>query len=273
MKKIFTLFALCSLMFAACENGTDGSSNVDEPKETTLTILSEQTVNIGSSSTMGIVMFKIENPSPEYTLAVDADVDWIGSFDLGSQDRITYSVEQNNTYDARTGVITISYGELSADITIVQAGLTAPEEITVEADMVVGIYYGVQSGYYNYYVVFSDKGMSSYESGGNNYFNVPNAYYYILDIYSFTAPEDESHKLHDGTYHLGNQGDDEFIGKTYSWLQLNDEQGSGLEQYEYLSATLTVEGDKLTLKAVLFKDDVEQLHIVTYEGDYSLINM
>jgi hypothetical protein len=63
------------------------------------------------------------------------------------------------------------------------------------------------------------------------------------------------------------------INKDTSWLQKNDENGFTSSQSKFEDGNLVVEDGKMTLVVDLFANDQLETHTVTYEGDYSLIDM
>ena len=92
-----------------------------------------------SSSSFG---YTIHNPQSGYTLVAKADSDWIIDLkDSGSS--ISFSVKENNSGASRTGKITVTYGDVSKELTITQS-YAAPSIILAPAfgshDYVSGTY-------------------------------------------------------------------------------------------------------------------------------------
>ena len=125
---------------------------------------------------------------------------------------------------------------------------------------------------YNYYLIFSDLGLDS-----NNMYSVPNAHYYLVDLFLLETPADMANiTIPVGTYEFDktSSGFANTFTDTYSWYQINDEQGnaSSKNQISYESGKLIVEEGKVTLEVTLIIDDVLEKHTVIYEGDYAFIN-
>jgi hypothetical protein len=56
-------------------------------------------------------------------------------------------------------------------------------------------------------------------------------------------------------------------------LQKNDESGFATSQSKFENGNLVVEDGKMTLIVDLFANDQLETHTVTYEGEYSLVDM
>lgn len=274
MNKLLSFFIIAAMLFTACENDTTGSGGGGEDTTPKLNLTSKSDVEVSGQKTTGMITYTIENPSDELTVEAVSSVDWLYNFDHNKVGSIIYMVAENGTDQPRNGTITVTYGPASFTVNVTQLGNDNPSQITLEAPMLVGQYFGTYTqGYYNYWLAFSDKGLSSYEPAlGVTYDHVPNAYYYIADVYTNKAPEDENLRLPDGTYKLG-RGEMHCISADLSWLQFNDESGFPLKQFEYESAVLVVEDGKLTFTVEVLRNSQLETHTVTYSGDYSLIDM
>lgn len=274
MKRIFLfLTAITALTFAACEGETSSDN------EFAFVLKSDNVLEVASSSGAGLILYSLDNPTPTGELVATADVDWITSFDYSEMGSVKFRILENQQGSPRTATITLSYETIAYNISVTQAASDNPADKTIVAPMVVGQYFGtITPGYINYYIAFSDKGMASNEvAAGINYWGVPDAYYYILDIFCDLdhTPTNEGFNIPDGTYPLGMGGTYNTINFNTSWLQYNDAAGhaSSENQIDYQSATLTVEGNKLTFEAVMFTNERVETHTVTYEGEYSLLDM
>ncbi|MBR2367092.1 MAG: BACON domain-containing protein [Alistipes sp.] len=273
MKQLLSLCALIALsLFTACEQGE--GKNATKIEITTPTAMS-----FSSGNGAGIVKYNIINPTKDGKIEATADVAWISDFDYKDEGVIRFDISANPLGEVRTGVITISYGAIATTVSVAQEASENPSDKKIAAEMVVGQYYGTATpGYINYYIAFSDKGMSSYEPAlGVNYWNVPNAYYYILDLMCDMehTPANDKFNVPDGVYSLASGGLYNSINSDTSWLQYNDEAGwaTSQNQIAFATATLTVEGTKLTLVADMFIGERLETHTVTYEGDYELVDM
>ena len=273
MKQLLSLCALIALsLFTACEQGEDKNA-------TKIEITTPTTMSFSSGNGAGIVKYNIINPTKDGKIEATADVAWISDFDYKDEGVIRFDISANPLGEVRTGVITISYGAIATTVSVAQEASENPSDKKIAAEMVVGQYYGTATpGYINYYIAFSDKGMSSYEPAlGVNYWNVPNAYYYIMDLMCDMehTPANDKFNVPDGVYTLASGGLYNSINADTSWLQYNDEAGwaTSQNQIAFATATLTVEGTKLTLVADMFIGERLETHTVTYEGDYELVDM
>ena len=278
MKRIFAILTIVSLVFAACEPVDDGGGNNNIDNNAPQIILkSKAEVTVGCGNVMGFISYELVNPSTELTVEATANVEWIGEFDYKSMGKVGYKAESNPGIDPRVGVVTISYGDSKIEVNVTQEGNPVPTDIKIEAPILTGHYYGNVQGLYNFYLVFSDKGMSSYEAiYGHNYFNVANAYYYVIDLYLSTEATNEECTVPNGTYGFDrkSQGWPDQFGHEFSWLQTNDENGFSTAQRQFEDGTLTVEDGKVTLNVIMYNENQqEESHTVIYEGDYSLIDM
>ena len=273
MNKLLSLLALTALLFVACEN-TD-SPNGGGDKTATITLTSDAELQLDYTKTSVMITYTIENMTSELTVEATADVEWIYNFTYKDMGSILFIVDDNKKMEAREGNVTVTYGESSFTVNVKQAGSPTPSEVEVVAPMATGHYYGTATqGYYNYYIALTDKGMSSYEPAkGVSYFSVPDAYYYIIDIFTNVKPADDKFMLPDGTYRVASGGVMHSINKDTSWYQKNDDKGFASSQSKFENGNLVVEDGKMTLVVDFFANDQLETHTVTYEGDYSLIDM
>ncbi len=275
MKKLLFVFAFMSLLFTACEQTP--VDNNDEPNNSgntseAIRLTSQGVVSVGCGNSMGFITYELVAPAEGIAVEATSNVDWIGNFDYKQMGKIMYNIEQNPLEEPREGVITVSYGKSSFTVTIKQAENPAPTEKTITDFMLLGKYYGIQSGLYNYYLIFADLGLDS-----SNMYNVPNAHYYFVDLFLDEAPADTANvTIPVGVYDFdkSSSGFADTFTDTYSWYQINDASGnaSSQNQISYETGKLTVEEGKVTLDITLVIDDVMERHIVVYEGDYSFIN-
>ena len=286
MKRIFAIFSIALLAFAACEgtedtnvNGGDNNLPNDNDNNKPHITISKTEISVGSGVAMGFIRYELVNPEEGLTVDATADVNWITDVDFKNMGKIGFKTQSNPDADSRVGVITVTYGETSIDVTITQEGSPQPVNITVEAPMLTGHYYGLQGGLYNFYLAFTDKGMSAYEPLPNhNYFNVPNAWYYIVDLYLDKPAENKEGEpiiVPNGTYGFDevSQGWPNMFGHEFSWLQQNDAYGNSGSQTLFDDGELVVEDGKVTLTVKMTIKGTEETHTVTYEGDYELVDM
>lgn len=270
MRKLRFLTTLLSFIFAACEcdipsrdNSVDGSDGYN------FAILTDRKVSVGSGTAIGFISYSIDNPTETGVVDATPSVPWVTSLDCSTYGKVMYSIARNESAEERQATITLTYEDTSLDVVITQAGIE-PDTI-IEAPKLTGHYYGtIATPINNFYLCFTDSGL------GSNYLtNVPNAYYYIVDLFLDAEPVDEYFRVPDGeyTYDMSSGASGTFA--YFSWYQENDSAGFPMLQRKYSSGTLVVEGNKLTLTVTLVASDdkpVEQ-HVVTYEGDYRLYDL
>lgn len=303
MKRIFTIFTIAMLALAACEpideggntngNGNENTEGENNGNDNTggenggneddgtpkIKITSKVNTTIGPGSVVGRISYELINPVEGLTVEAKSNVEWLGEFDYKDMGKIGYKAQKNPSENPRNGVISVSYGESSVDISITQEGNPAPTDKVVEAPILTGHYYGNVQGLYNFYLVFTDKGMSLYEPRPNhNYFNVPNAWYYNIDLYLDKPAENKEGEpiiVPNGTYGFDevSQGWPNMFGHEFSWLQQNDAYGNSGSQTLFDDGELIVEDGKVTLKVTMTVEGIEEKHTVTYEGDYELVDM
>ena len=259
------LFALCTLVVAACEPITTGDDNT---VTSSLTITSKTDISIGSGSSMGIITYTIDTPVEGATVEAKSDVEWIGSFDYSQMGKIGYKVAANASYDARQGKVTISYNGSDTVITFTQAGKTRPQEVAIEAPYLLGHYFGDYANMnYNYYLVLSS---SNYDANGSFYAAGTK---FFLDIYAEERPADYNNiRVPNGvyTFNPNNDGKAGTFLESYSVYKEYDINGYQVDEKSFSEGTLTVTDDMVKLE-VMFEGETN-LYVVTYEGDYAMID-
>jgi hypothetical protein len=225
-------------------------------------------VTISAGSAMGIITYEIANPITGATIEAKSNVEWINSFDYKQMGRIGYRVDANNTYDERSGIVTIIYNGESLDINFKQNGKVRPEEKKIEAPYLLGHYYGDYAGYnYNYYLVFSESDYTAQYEFNNA------GYKYFLDIYSEERPEDYNNiRVPNGvyTFNINNDGQAGTFLESFSIYKEYDNSGMEIAEHPYQEGVLTVTDDLVKLE-VKFEDE-ENLYVVTYDGDYTMLD-
>lgn len=267
MKNILSLFSIVALLFAACEPANDPSTGKETEQ---IKLTSDATINVSSSSAMAFLSYQILEIVDGAEVKAEADVNWITNFDYKQQGKIQFTVEKNPDAEVREGTITVSYDKSKFEVKVIQALSEAPTNMEIKAELLQGKYYGIVQGMYNYYILFTDLGMDS-----NNNFMTPNAYYYFVDLYLLTDPEDMSNiVIPNGEYEydVTNSGYANTFMESFSWFQTNDESGWPMSQAHYEKGKLIVEDGKITLDVTFQVDNVQVNHKVVYEGDYALLD-
>ena len=271
MKKILSFFAIAALLFTACEKPERG--NTDDPQGSEqIRLISSDVINVGYGSAMGLIQYEILEMIEGAEVKAEADVEWIGNFNYNQQGKITFNTEQNPDAISREGNITITYDKSTLNVKVIQALSDNPTNKEIKSPRLQGKYYGIQSGLYNYYLLFSDLGLDS-----SNMYNVPNAYYYFVDLFLDVEPTDMNNiVVPNGVYEfdISNSGFANTFTDSFSWYQVNDDKGYAVPDYKahYEKGKLTVEDNKVTLEVTMQLDHVQENHKVVYEGDYSLLD-
>lgn len=270
------LLSLCTFLAIACETPADqnqdnnGNGNEDTnlptPSAPEIVVLHD-TMTVSNGVNMSQITYTVLNQIEGVSAEASANVDWIHSFTYTNKSKIGFSTTANESYEERVGVITITYSDVTATVTVTQEGQIRLTETEVTAPYLLGLYYGDYAKVnYNYYVV-----LSSSDYGASKPLYAP-GWKYFLDIYAPEAPKDMSNiRIPNGVYTLTTAGGVEYsIFDNYSiYEEYND---SGTEIYErertYSQATLTVT-DELVKLEVVFEGSTEK-HIVTYSGNYTI---
>ena len=189
---------------------------------------------------------------------------------------IKFTVDENSSYDARQGIITVSYAEVDYTITVNQEGTPRPEEVTIEAPFLLGQYYGdyAQNNNYNYYVCLSENDY------GQEDLNSPmkiwgSGYKFFLDIYSEERPADYEHiKIPNGvyTFNPNNDGAAGTFLESASIYKEFDSNGFEINQRLYLDGTLTVTDDLVKLEVTFDDPEDTDVYVVTFSNDYAMID-
>jgi hypothetical protein len=259
MKKLLFICGVVATLLTACE--TPGNNVVSS-----FEITSKQDISVGSGNVQGIITYTLTSPVVGMSIEAEANVEWINSFDFSQMGKIGYKVDANPTYDARNGVITVTYNNYSVELNLTQAGKVRPEEKKIEAPYLLGHYYGDYAGYnYNYYLVFSE---SNYDATGAF---ASEGYKFFLDIYSEERPADYNNiRVPNGvyTFNPNNDGKAGTFLESFSIYKEYDNGGVEVAEHPYEEGVLTVTDDLVKLE-VKFTDE-DSLYTVTFSGDYTM---
>jgi hypothetical protein len=242
-----------------------------------LTITSETEVNVSYGNAVSVIVYTLNNPTEEYKVEVAADVEWINSFDHSKMGNIKFTVDENSSYDARQGIITVSYADVDYTVTVNQEGTPRPEEHNIEAPFLLGQYYGAYAGSvnYNYYVCLSENDYG--QEDPNSPMKIwGSGYKFFLDIYSEERPADYEHiKIPNGVYTF-NPNNDGAAGTFLECASMYKEfDSNGFEinpQRLYLDGTLTVTDDLVKLEVTFDDPEDTDVYIVTFSNDYAMID-
>lgn len=132
MKRLYTLFALVVLLFAACgeqavEPGTPQPT--PEPDVQHLSVGVEGIINMEAEGGVVAIPYTITDPVEGLEVEATTEQDWIGDISVEAES-VSLFVDVNNSAEQRVGTITIAYGEESITLAIQQAGAEASEDVT-----------------------------------------------------------------------------------------------------------------------------------------------
>lgn len=258
MRKIFSLLAVASLLFVACET-------VSEEYPSSIR-LSKSVVEFSKAGGTQSVAFTIENSKGGSVTAED-NADWVDAVvDFNAEVVITVEA---NTGAAREATVTVNYEHAKAvEITVKQKAADSRDiDVEFKANRFEGIYYGTEySSTPNYYVILSDRGAMSDGSVRSS------ATYYFLDMYHTTSANSENPVLPNGeySYDTSNSFANLTISEENSWYCVTNESGEYAVAKNFKSVTATVSNNNF--EAIIELSSGE-LHKVTFSGELvTLIN-
>ena len=258
MRKIFSLLAVASLLFVACETVSEEYSSSIR--------LSKSVVEFGKAGGTQSVAFTIENSKGGSVTAED-NADWVDAVvDFNAEVVITVDA---NTGEAREATVTVNYEHAkSVEITVKQKAADSRDfDVEFKANRFEGIYYGTEnSSTPNYYVILSDRGAMSNGSVRSS------ATYYFLDMYHSTSANSDNPVLPNGeySYDTSNSFANLTISEENSWYCVTNESGEYAVAKNFKSVTATVSNNNF--EAIIELSSGE-LHKVTFSGELvTLIN-
>ncbi len=235
------------------------TTKTSDPEATQFKRTSEAEVEFTADGGKGEIEYEIVNPIEGTEVEAAADVVWIT---VTAGEKISYIVEGNTSEEAREGKITATYGDLSFEVKVKQAGKQNDQPVDEEVNFTASVYevqyYGTEySAAYNYMVYLSDTGLNE-----NGHYK-QNGTYYMLDIYAADSAENNSYTLPNGKYNAsetpnaGTFG----IGDYGACIKIVD----GVPTYLlYKQGTVTVTDGKIEAK-IMMEDGT--VHNVLYEGN------
>lgn len=293
MKRVFALFTLFAMLFAACESGGDnttgGNNQNDEQgkpedtkKEYVLTLATKSVMEFAAEGGKGEIGYALtevtraheapdmetpvedavtgdsaadERPEEEKPqLDVTCDAAWIT--DIAVADAITFNVLPNEEGERET-LIVVSYEDQKFQVLVRQKGNALAVDVEFKATNLNGTYFGKLQTYgYNYFIVLSDTGipeMNGYVSGGTQY---------RFDLYSdVTSAFEPVDYVPEGVYEFG-----DFMPGTIDATQ-SYYLGANGDDMDFASATVTVTENKIVAVVRMMNG---KIHRVTYEGSLAL---
>ena len=255
MKKLLSLLTLSLALLVACSKADDTQKSA----EPTLTILSEQPLDVDFRGGKVTIPYEIANPQSGVELAVSCTASWVSEL-MASNGVSTFVAERNSGSTPREAAIIFTYGDMEQSLLIKQG--IRPEggyDYDMQATVFGGEYYGMGlNDNFNYYVQVGDS-----EINESN--NIPNGTYYYFDIYAKHRGGDHP-ILPNGTYTLANNEDNAigtFTAKE-SKAHINNELGEVETEFTMVNGSVTVTDNKF--EAVIYMSD-GTIHRILYEGE------
>ncbi len=243
-------------------NATVVVSQSNEAVTPTITLKSDENVEIDRCGQEVVISYSLENTNPVDYVYAKTSADWIYSIECKGG-RATLGVATNTSGKTRETDVIVGYGSSSFTVNIKQAGDGA---INFNAPLLWGDYYGdaLTPGSANYWFFLSDRG---FDTEGNSY---PNATYYRIDAYGPLATTSGVVPIPDGTYTY--DPNDTYAQWTftaeYSGFWVTDANAHRDAILKFEEATLVVDGNKITLNAKINGE----VHNVVFEGENALLD-
>ena len=259
MRKFAYLTLIIALLVAACSK----EKRATTAPEAALTITSDEIVYIGAEGGFVPVTYIIENATAGEEVKVQIlSSAMIVAAEVESAGLIKVEVAANTTTAPREGGIIVSYASHTATIKIKQEG-AAYEVVDIAANQLIASYYGdyIAEGLDQYWLIMTKDG---FVDGSV----VPGGEYFRIDLLAPIAQDGDTSVVPDGKYIFDRSN----ALTAYSILNIGNSDYAWVDEdntmwaKEFSMATLTVEGDKLHLEAMV--DD--KLYRVTFEGEYEI---
>ena len=141
MKRYLTLLLMCAMAFVACKKP-------EEVKLPVFTVTSETAMTFDAAGGNGTITYTIENPSEELSVIAECEADWV--VDLTEGTSVTFTVVANESLEARSTEITVSYGESVKKVSVSQTGREPNPVLTLTSDATVSYTYEGGAGTITY---------------------------------------------------------------------------------------------------------------------------
>lgn len=265
MKRFFALtMTLCTLLFAACE---EGGKTTDPESRAKLTRTSAAIMEFDAAGGEGEITYTIENPENGVQVRAQCAAEWIDGLTTG--EKVTFIVEENTTDESRLATIEVTYGDdCQFEVTINQkatdgngnTGGGNGDNTTITMSYITGEYYGTQfsGSTYNYFVALHKEPLD--EDGHVQGVAL------VLDLYSSTSGEATNFTVPNGTYTFDSQATmaSGTIADGYSYYT-----NENVEVLNIKNATVEVSNNKI--EAWVELTNGESVHVV-YEGSLVCYN-
>ncbi len=129
LNRLYALFALMTMLFAACgELGIENPNPDSETPTPHLTVDVEGIISMDAEGGDVEVSYTITEPVEGLALEVTTAQDWIGDITI-DEATVTFYVDVNNSAEQRVGMVTLAYGEESITLGIVQACAEVSDDV------------------------------------------------------------------------------------------------------------------------------------------------
>ena len=125
MKRLFSLMALVAMLFVSCE---EQAIERPEPGVQHLTVGVDGIISMEAKGGDVSIPYTITEPVEGLALEVSTAQDWIGDITIG-EESVTLFVDVNNSIEQRVGMITLTYGEESITLGVMQAAAEVNTDI------------------------------------------------------------------------------------------------------------------------------------------------
>lgn len=125
MKRFITMLVVSAIAFMACKKE-------EAPKPPVFNVTSEKTMNFEAAGGNGTITYTIENPSEALSVIAQCEAEWITDITEGTS--VTFTVVANESLEARSTEITVSYGESVQKVSVSQAGRVPNPVLTLTSD-------------------------------------------------------------------------------------------------------------------------------------------
>jgi hypothetical protein len=256
MKKLFTLLALCLVVFTACEKGAD------DVKTGKLTLTSASVMNFDEKGGAGEITFAfVDEATRANKVTATTVVDWISDINV-ADNKVTFLVAENLAPE-RSATIKVEYGTDSFQVMIMQGG-TSAADVNFTATHLGGTFYGKflvnggQTEGFNYFVILSDtqpKGISSIPAYATEY---------RFDIYAGESSEfNREVRIPVGTYTIDHSRSSR-IGTIDAYQDCSYVYSANGVSTPFKAGTLTVTEDSIVADMTLMNGET---HHVVFNGE------
>lgn len=191
INRLFMLLAVAILTIACGDSGEPDGNNAE------IVISTENPMWLNSEQSIYEIHYTIKNRDSATRLKAQSNVEWASIVEI-KDDRVTFLALKNDEAGERRGIIYLSYGDTTAEVTLYQQ-VTIDENFTATTTAgSVFTHCNNASGTHSYCLVLSTVGL---KDDGSFYATAP---YYVFDLYASEAVSKETEwaTIPNGTYRL-----------------------------------------------------------------------